>query len=243
MNKIINIKLKYLLVFAVVFLLLVIATCSKTKVDKIETTTKTTITKIKVKDRAKANVSTLKPIKTITFYEDTITGIARPKPTKKSPQFSSKNNAIIPFKKTPEKNREPKQKVKSVSDSLIKKPTEKEVEAKVFEKVFNLKNGIATVQVTAPCSIYTINLNLETENTIITTETKEKATKFIAENVWFLSVQPKYVLFPTPTFTGVELEIDYTIKNKIRLGVGVEYNNLLPVNNQIIIGPKIGIRL
>jgi hypothetical protein len=218
MNKTINIKIKYLLVFAVVFLLLIIATFSKPKADIIETNKTTTTTKIKKVDSAKVDVSIKEPINTIVFLVDTITGKAKQKPRAKSDPRKANSEKPI-------------------------KPTEKEVKANVFTETFNLKNGKAKVTVIAPERIFSIDLKMITEDVLIETETSKKVTKFVNENVWFANVSPKFLVFPQPTFTGIEFSIDYTIKNKLRFGAGIEFNNQLPINSQFVFNLKLGIRL
>lgn len=127
--------------------------------------------------------------------------------------------------------------------ATAKKPTEKEVEARVFKKNVQLENSNVAFSIFSPCDIYGIDFKVFNKDKYITNTIKQKTTKYIVPNVWFLNYEPKFTLFPSPQLIGHEISIDYTIKNKIRFGVGVEYNNLLPTNNNVFFNFKIGLQL
>lgn len=211
MNKIIHIQLKYILLFIGVFLLVVYFSFSKSKLpeDKVETTTKTTVSIEKKVDSASVDVSKYVSKEKVAFLLDSVSKTIR----------------------------------KKTEQSQPKKPTEKEVKAYVYKDTTKLKNATVVSTITTPCRIFDFSLKAFTEEKTIATETQTSITKYRVPNVWFINYEPKFLLFPAPALIGHEVSVDYTIKNKFRLGAGVEFNTLLPKNNQFMFNFKIGIPL
>lgn len=134
---------------------------------------------------------------------------------------------------------------KPVKKDTIKpqKATEKEVDAKVFNKTVELENSKVVFSIFSPEDIYGIDFKVFNKDKYITNTLTKKTTKYITPNVWFLNYEPKFLIFPSPQIIGHQISIDYTIKNKIRFGTGVGYNSLLPANNRLVFNFKIGIKL
>lgn len=218
MDKVIQVKVKYviLLLFVVIFFQFKFCKSDAAKIDKVETTKTTTIEYTENVDSAKVDVSKKKPIKTIDYLIDTISNKARKKPSKKA---LHKN------------------------DSLSKKNTEKVVKANVYKDTITTSNGKAIVKTISTGRVLGLDLTFFTKDKIVTTRESSTITKYIEPNTWFLNVEPKFSVFPNPAIVGLAASVDYTIKNKVRLGMGLEYNTLLPKNNRIIGSFKIGISL
>ncbi len=214
MNKIIPIKIKYLLLF-IVAILFVVPNFFNTDIpkDKVEIIKTTKIDIIEKVDSTAINLSEKKAANTVTYLLDTLSKKARIKPIKKS------------------------------KVSLPKKSTEKVVEAKVYKDSIQLSNAKVVYSITSPSPIFDLGFKVYTNDTIVTNTIYKNTTKYIVPNVWFLNYEPKFTLFPVPLLVGHEVSIDYTIRGKLRLGAGLEYNSLLPVNNKIIYGLKLGLKL
>lgn len=219
MNKKITIQLKYLLLFLVAFLVFSNSIFNTyLPKEKVVITQKTTIKSIKKEDSITIDLSEKKPIKDIVYFLDTVSNKVRKKPTEQK---------------------------KSTTNSYLskKKDTEKQVVAKVFKGSVQLKNAKVVYSVVSPDRIFNIDFSVITNDKEITNSINTKTTKYVIENVWFLNYEPKFSLVPFPAIVGHEISIDFTFRNKFRIGAGFEYNSLLPANNKIIGNFKIGIRL
>ena len=234
MNNTINIKLKYLLLFAVVFLLVLGLHFFNNNVpeDKTVITTKKTTEIIKKVDSASVTISTKKPVETIPYLIDTITGVARKKPSVKK-SLTVHQPKIKPETKKP------------VSEKATppKKETEKEVIANVHKETIKLKNATAKIKLISTGRVLGIDLKLFTKDKLIKETKAIKVTKYIIPNAWFINFEPNFTVFPTPAFVGGNVSVDYTIKGRFRFGAGVGYSNLTPTNNRFFINGKIGLKL
>ena len=190
MNNTISLKIKYVVLFVVVlFGLVYVQFFTQGPEDKIETKT-TTITKIIEKvDSASVDLSENKTTKTIPYLVDTVTNKVRKQPAKKDTDFQPK------------------------------KATEKKVVAQVFKETFFLENAKVEATIVSPERIFNLDLKVFTKDKIVTTKIDTKITKYVAKNVLFLNVAPKFAILPLPAFVGAEVSVDYTINNKFRLGL------------------------
>lgn len=125
----------------------------------------------------------------------------------------------------------------------LKKTPKKSIEANRYKDTLKLKNGTIYSDIISTGKVLRHDIKLINYDSIFTKTKTVKETIFLSDNVWFLNVEPKFTLFPTPAFVGGQVSIDYTIKNSIRLGVGTEYNSLLPTKNKMLFNFKIGIQL
>ncbi|WP_435415041.1 hypothetical protein [Polaribacter aestuariivivens] len=215
MNKTINIKLKYLLLFIVAFLVMTYLVFQPAKeVNKIEKTVKETVEIKKKIDSASVDLAIKKPVK----VKVNVSKTGKVKVQKKQ----SKDNT----KKTVKK------------DSVLKS-----IDAFRYQDTLKLKNGTLFTDILSTGKLLRKDIKLINFDTIFKKTSTVKETIYLNKNVWFLNVEPKFVAFPSPAFVGGTISIDYSIRNKFRIGTGVEYNSLLPANNKIMFNFKIGIAL
>ena len=208
MNRKINISIKYILLFSVVFLVLLIAVFTQNnKIPPPKKTTNTvkSIQVVAKKDSASINLSNKIPAKKIAYLVDSISKV---------------------YRKKPQKNARPK-------------PTEKEVIASVYKDTISLKNGEAAFKIVSLGKILDLDFSFLSQDKIITNTTKTTITKYVVPNAWFINLEPKFTHL---NMVGIGVSLDYTIKNKIRLGAGLEYNTL-PITNKFMASLKIGIKL
>lgn len=223
MNRQINIQLKYLLLLiAIICVLLYLQFTTPVKKDSVDIKTTKTIT-IKPKEDS-ATAKTNQPKEILVLVDDKGKFISKNVPKKGKSDIKGNENEI----KNP------------VSD--IKKDTSV-TKAFQYNDTIKLKNGTIITDIISTGKILSQKYKLKTIDSIIENTTIKTITKYKVENVWFLSYEPKFTLFPTPAIMAHEISIDYTIKNKMRFGASIGINNLLPSNQQMYYGFKIGIRL
>lgn len=185
-----------------------------------------------------------KTTKTVTIKKKTDSATAKTNPPKEIVVVVDDNGKII-SKSEPKKGKvdtkEPKNDIKNpISD--IKKDTSV-TKAFQYNDTIKLKNGTIITDIISTGKILSQKYKLKTIDSIIENTTVKTITKYKVENVWFLSYEPKFTLFPTPSIMAHEISVDYTIKNKMRFGASIGINNLLPSNQEMYYGFKIGIRL
>lgn len=214
MNRSINIELKYILPFAIAFLVLlyfVFFTGTNVPNDVIEITKTTTTETVKKEDSISVDLSAKVPKQTIAYLVDSITKSIRKKPTAKE-------------------------------TANPKKASEKEVQAKVYKETFYLDNAKVEATILSPDRIFGVDLKVFTNDQIITNTIATKITKYVVPNVWFINYEPNFSVLQQQILAH-EISLDYTLKGKFRVGAGLGYNLGLPLNNKFYTTLKIGIKL
>ncbi len=141
---------------------------------------------------------------------------------------------LFPVKEYQTKTTKPNKVEQIKNDSVI--------EANQYKDTVRLKNGTVISNIITTGKVLAFDLKLINYDSIFHTRTTIKETKFITENTWFINYEPKFTMFPEVQILAHEISIDYTIKNKFRIGLGMGYNAYLP-NQKFYTGIKIGFRL
>ncbi len=115
---------------------------------------------------------------------------------------------------------------------------EKEIPLNEVKDTLQLENATVFSTLLTDGKIYSHSAFVETNDKIITTN--NTITKTVAKSGTFLNIEP--VLNVTGKFYGGEISIDRTIKNKIRFGAGVGYNDKLPIGEKVYLKAKLGIK-
>ncbi len=115
---------------------------------------------------------------------------------------------------------------------------EKPIQLKEVKDTLKLKNATVFSTILTNGKIFSHKAIVETNDKIITTKTETKT--WVAQSVTFLNVEPIFGF--QGKFYGGDISIDRTIKNRIRFGGGVGYNDKLPTGEKTYIKAKIGIK-
>ncbi|CAA0185448.1 conserved hypothetical protein [Tenacibaculum maritimum] len=110
----------------------------------------------------------------------------------------------------------------------VKKPNQvNQVQKKAFKVIdtTRLKNARVFSEITSEGKVLDYKVKVETKERIVTKITTKEVIRNKVPNSLFLSVSS---LFSANSIDGVELSIDYTFKNKFRIGAGGGYFNSIP---------------
>ena len=166
----------------------------------------------------KTEIVTTKTIEVKKKIDSAIVDYSNKKPTK----------VLVSVKKVDSKN------------ASVKKDTV--LQANQYKDTIQLKNGTVLSTITSTGKVLSLDLKLINYDSIFHTQTTITETKYITKNTWFINYEPKFTMFPKMQILAHEVSIDYTIKDKFRIGVGVGYNAILP-DQKFYTGLKIGFKL
>ncbi len=155
-------------------------------------------------------------------------------------QLDSAINSRMAYKpETPVKVAiKPNKEVRVLQPNEPLKEDEKELQLNEVKDTLKLKNATVFSTILTNGKIFSHKAIVETNDKIITTKTETKT--WIAQSVTFLNMEPIFSL--QGKVYGGDISIDRTIKNKIRFGGGVGYNDRLPTGEKLYIKAKIGIK-
>ncbi|WP_299124192.1 hypothetical protein [uncultured Tenacibaculum sp.] len=134
--------------------------------------------------------------------------------------------------------------IKKVILEYVKKPRkESEVLKKVVKSkdTFNLSNAKVYSTIFSEGKVLKHNLKVITNDSIITKLIEREIFTEKTKNTLFLNVSP--LLSFNSSLIGAEASVDYTIKNKFRIGAGVGYIEPIGVKGTAYFKVKIGIPL
>lgn len=155
-------------------------------------------------------------------------------------QLDSAINSRMSFKpKTPVKVAiKPNKEVRVLQPNEPLQENEKEIQLNEVKDTLKLKNATVFSTILTNGKIYSHKAIVFTNDKIITTDTQTKT--WVAQSVTFLNIEPIFSL--KGKVYGGDISIDRTIKNKIRFGTGIGYNDKLPTGEKLYIKAKLGIK-
>lgn len=152
---------------------------------------------------------------------------------------SASNNKLAIYPSNPIKVAiKPNKEVRTLEPGEPLQVDEKPIQLNEVKDTLKLKNATVFSTILTNGKIFSHKAIVETNDKITTTETTTKTT--VAQSVTFLNVEPLFNL--QGKFYGGDISIDRTIKNKIRFGSGIGYNDKLPTGEKIYIKAKLGIK-
>ncbi|XRE42345.1 hypothetical protein ACIVBQ_000549 [Tenacibaculum discolor] len=109
-----------------------------------------------------------------------------------------------------------------------KTTNENQVEKEVYQvkDTFNLTNSTVFSTVLSEGKVLENKVKVKTHDKIIRETIEIENTIYKEKSTLFLNIEPTFDL--TAQITGIEASVDYTVKNKIRLGAGIGWFNHKP---------------